>query len=271
MTTAAIRPSGAIPPVRLHPKEHGAYAILGVPLLVALILGGLNTVAIFTSLATIAGFVANEPLMVMSGRRGERARLATPSALHTLKFLLLTTLTAGTAAFWLGSADVRLTLFACGVFAAAGFAMSAAGWQRSLTAQLTGIVGLTLPSTAVLLAGGTDSGAVIRLSSAWVIGRIATTISVRSVVAFQKTSTHHHVPRLNDVLLTLAVLMCVIGATSISRECLFVLPLIASALYLRLRPPQIRHMRRIGYALLAANAVTAISVITWFTGALFVA
>ena len=268
MSIATTQPPGIARPVRLHPKEHGAYAILGMPLVVAFVLGGLNTVAVLTTIATIAGFVANEPLMVLAGRRGERARSTTPSALPILESLLLLTVLAGVAAVWLSSSTVRWTLAACAWFAAAGFAMSAAGWQRSLTAQLTGIIGLTLPSAAVLLAGGFDSGSVERLSAAWIIGRVATTIAVRSVVALQKASTHHKAPRINDVLLAAAVLACVIGSVSAMRECLFIVPLVASALFLRLRPPPIRHMRRIGYALRAANAATSVLMIGWYAGML---
>ncbi|MCP4174451.1 MAG: YwiC-like family protein [Fuerstiella sp.] len=254
----------ATAPVRLHPKEHGAYAIVGVPLVVALAIGGLNSVAVLVTIATIAGFIANEPLMVLSGRRGERARLSTPSALWTLEVLLLITVISGGSAFWLGSEKVQAALIACTFFAVAGFAISVAGWQRAFIAQLTGIVGLTLPSAVVLLAGGIDTVSVVGLSAAWIIGRVATTTAVRSVVAFQKTSTHHQVPRINDIVLATVVLGCAAGFFSGVSECLLITPLIASAIYLRLQPPLIRHMRQIGYSLLAANCVSGLLMIVWF-------
>ena len=255
---------GPTSPVRLHPKEHGAYAIVGVPLVVALFIGGLNPVAVLAAIATIAGFVANEPLMVLSGRRGERARLSTPSALTALEVLLLITVFFGSTAFWLGSESVRIVLMACAVFAVAGFAMSVAGWQRTFIAQLTGIVGLTLPSAVVLLAGGMDSPSVVCLSAAWVLGRVATTTAVRSVVAFQKTSTHHHVPRINDFVLASVVLGCAGGFFFGVSACLLIAPLIASAIYLRLQPPLISRMRQIGYSLLAANLVSGLWMIVWY-------
>lgn len=261
MTTAAMSTSGPMVPARLHPKEHGAYAIVGIPLLVALAIGGLNPVAVLTAVATIAGFIANEPLMILRGRRGERARVATPSAFLVLNLLLLTVVVCGGCAFWLGDQSIRAALLATLVFAAAGFALSAFGWQRTLTAQLTGIVGLTLPSAIVLLAGGIEIASVVQFTMAWIVGRIATTIAVRSVVALQKASTHHHVPVINDILLLLASIATVGGASIGVHEFLLVTPLIASAVYLRLQPPAIRHMRRIGFALLAANIVTAILII----------
>ncbi|MEO1979106.1 MAG: YwiC-like family protein [Fuerstiella sp.] len=140
MSGTTIQTVGTATPVRLHPKEHGGYAIVGIPLVVALTIGGLNSVAVLTVIATIAGFVANEPLMVLLGRRGERARLSTPSALFMLELLLLTTVLFGSTAFWLGSERVQAALIACTFFAAAGFAMSAAGWQRTFIAQVTGII-----------------------------------------------------------------------------------------------------------------------------------
>jgi hypothetical protein len=264
MSGATIQVVGTTSPVRLHPKEHGAYAIVGVPLVVALVIGGLNPVAVLATIATIAGFVANEPLMVLAGRRGERARLSTPSALSTLQVLLLITIFFGSAAFWLGSGRVQVALIACTAFAVAGFAMSVAGWQRTFIAQLTGIVGLTLPSAVVLLAGKMDSLSAVCLSAAWIMGRVATTTAVRSVVAFQKTSTHHHVPRINDIVLAFVVLGCAGGFFSGVFECLLITPLIASAIYLRLQPPLISHMRQIGYSLLAANIVSGLSMIAWY-------
>mgnify|MGYP002631521119 CR=1 FL=1 len=264
MNGAAIQAVGTTTPARLHPKEHGAYAIVGVPLVVALVIGGLNTVAVLTIIATVAGFVANEPLMVILGRRGERARLATPSALLTLELLLLTAVLFGSAAFSLGSERVQAALIACTFFAATGFAMSAFGWQRTFIAQVTGIIGLTLPSAVVLLAGGIDSVAVVSLSAAWIIGRIATTTAVRSVVAYQKTSTHHRVPHINDLILVSVVLAGAGGFFSGVSECLLITPLLASAICLRLQPPLIRHMRRIGWSLLAVNLVSGLWMIVWF-------
>ena len=250
----------------LHPKEHGAYAIVGVPLVVALAIGGFNIVTALIVMATIAGFLANEPLMVLWGRRGRRVQLATPSAFRVLLLRLTAAFVCGALAFGLGTNSVRITLVLCFVISTVAFAMSAAGWQRTLAAQLIGIVGLTLPSVAILLAGGMDVGIALRLGVAWVVGRIATTISVRSVVAIQKESTHHHVPVINDVLLIGAAVACVSGCFSLAWECLLVTPLIIAAAALRLQPPQIRHMRRIGYSLLGANVVTSLAIIAWWIG-----
>lgn len=65
---------------RLYPKEHGAYAILGVPLATALFIVGLMPVTVLLSIATITAFLAHEPLLILAGGRGTRVRDAAPQA-----------------------------------------------------------------------------------------------------------------------------------------------------------------------------------------------
>ena len=122
----------------------------------------------------------------------------------------------------------------------------------------------TLPSAVVLLAGGVGSDSVVCLSAAWIMGRIATTVAVRSVVEFNKTSTHHRVPRINDLILSAAVLFCAAGFLSGMSECLLITPLVISAIYLRVQPPQICHMKQIVWSLLAANITSGVWMIAWF-------
>jgi len=263
MNVATMNSVKPVPPVRLHPKEHGAYAIVGVPLVTALIITGINVVALLTIIATVAGFLANEPLMVYWGQRGKRAQRIATSAGSRLLTLLFVAVLAGAIAFWLGSSSVRLGLAACLIFAVAGLVLSATGWQRTLTAQLTGIIGLTLPTTVVLLAGGLDDELALRLSSAWVLGRICTTIAVRSMVARQRAVTHHRVPQVNDVILFLAVVACAAGTLYGFVEWMLISPLAVTAIYLRIRPPATKHLGRVGYTLLSLNVGCALWMIVW--------
>lgn len=256
-------PSTESKAVRLHPKEHGAYAILGVPLVAALILSGLNVVSALTVIATVAGFLANEPLLVCLGQRGKRAQLATPAAGKRLLVLLVIVVTAGSMAFWFASVQVRIALAGCVLFAVAGFVVSAAGSQRTLGGQLTGIVGLTLPTTVVLLAGGMDIDLTLRLSSAWILGRIATTVSVKSMVAQHRIATEHRVPWVNDAILVLALTTCTTGLLFGLSEWVLVTPLAACAIYLRLRPPAVKQLRNVGWTLLTMNLACALWMIVW--------
>lgn len=250
-------------PSRLCPKEHGAYAILGMPLLTAVVIGGLSVVGALTILASTAGFLANEPLMVVLGRRGQRARAATPAAWSWLVAWLVLALVSGTAAFFLASDLVRIALATCGVLAGAGFAMSLAGWQRTLTAQLMAVFGLTMPSAVVLLAGGVEWQLSVSLCSAWILGLISTTAAVRGLVARSKTSRTRHVVRLYDGLLLMLTIACLVGVAAGVREWITISPLLLAAMAIRAWPPPMQQIRRVGWHLVAVNAVSGLWMMAW--------
>ncbi len=63
-------------PAKLSPKEHGAYAILVIPLIAALTVGGVTVAGVCMSVAAIAGFFSHKPLLILWGHRGQ-------CALHT--------------------------------------------------------------------------------------------------------------------------------------------------------------------------------------------
>ncbi len=67
----------AVPDVKrrsLWPKEHGAYAEAAFPLVTGVIMARAHPAALLFAVATLAAFVAHEPLLVMLGHRGARAR-----------------------------------------------------------------------------------------------------------------------------------------------------------------------------------------------------
>ena len=56
------------------PREHGAYGQLLLPVLTAMAMGRPTLAAVALAASAAAAFVAHEPLMVLIGRRGARAR-----------------------------------------------------------------------------------------------------------------------------------------------------------------------------------------------------
>ena len=77
-----------LPATKLKPKEHGAYAILGIPIVTSLVITGTTVVGVSVAAASVAGFLAHEPLLVAWGHRGSRAKQSTPSAAKRLTLLL---------------------------------------------------------------------------------------------------------------------------------------------------------------------------------------
>src|SRR5262245_24372432 len=56
------------------PREHGAYGQLLLPLATALAISDLHVSALLTAAAAVAAFIAHEPMLVLLGGRGARAR-----------------------------------------------------------------------------------------------------------------------------------------------------------------------------------------------------
>ena len=58
----------------LLPKEHGAYAEIGFPLLTVLLLGVPSSAALLLSIAVVCVFLLHEPALVLLGHRGARIK-----------------------------------------------------------------------------------------------------------------------------------------------------------------------------------------------------
>jgi hypothetical protein len=58
----------------LLPKEHGAYGQLTFPLLTSFAVAGVSVPSVLIACAVVAAFLAHEPLLVLLGGRGPRAK-----------------------------------------------------------------------------------------------------------------------------------------------------------------------------------------------------
>lgn len=263
-TSPATIASTARPEEVQRPKEHGAYAMLGVPLATAWALGGVTLTGMAISLAAFAGFWANEPFLVITGQRGSRALKESPHAYHHWVMLLALGIAAGGFAFFFADLSTRFLLAGCVLVASVGFAMSAFGKQRTLAAQLWSVIGLTLPSFAVQSTSGLSFENTSKIWVLWCIGQAVCIVAVRSVIASQRKSMQCHIPRVHDVI------QCVLTALGIGLTILSPLPFVAclpmvmAASYLRLFPPSVRSIRRVGWSLVAANLTCAVMLLGLF-------
>lgn len=241
------------PPQNLRPKEHGAYAIVAVPLFTAVLLGGYTLVGMCTGVAASAGFLAHEPLLVALGQRGARAQRAATGAGHLLAVLLAITGLGGAAALALGGTEVRMALILCFGLAGSSFMIAAIGRHRTFPAQLWGLVGLTAPCLPVLLSAGFSVVASLAIWSVWLIGFSSTTVAVRAVIAAQKRR-----PRTIHLVCLIALTVGTIMATrSFGWWLLISAPLVSAGWYLFICPPPATKLRRIGWTLVAMTMATA--------------
>lgn len=238
---------------KLHPKEHGAYAILGIPIVTSLLISGLTISGGCVAIAAVAGFLAHEPLLVAWGRRGRRAQQSTPAARKRLSVLLPMISMAGTVALVLGSPQERWALLACLAFALFSFSIAKLGWHRTLAGQLAGVAGLTVPCVPILLAGGMETSQAITVWAVWLIAFVATTLGVRSVIAAQKRQPRY----LHLLILTALTLPVTAGLLLDTSWAMAVVPMMLLSWYLLIAPPNAKYLKRVGWASVAITLVTA--------------
>jgi hypothetical protein len=248
------QPTPVPKPAAMEPKEHGAYAILGIPIASSLLIAGASVPGVCIAIAAVAGFLAHEPLLIVCGLRGLRAKRTTPAATKRLLLLLLVTLAGGTTALILGSPAVRWSLLACALLATTSFAMAIAGRHRTLGGQLWGIVGLSVTCLPILLAGGLAVSVSLEIWTAWMIGFAATTLAVRSVIAAQKRKSRSiHWAGISALSLVLAALT--VSPYSLA---IVTLPMLVMSWYLLFAPPSAKHLKRVGWSLVVCTVTTAV-------------
>ncbi|WP_153558306.1 YwiC-like family protein [Roseimaritima sediminicola] len=245
--------------VKLQPKEHGAYAVVGIPLITALMIAGqtpagLTLAGLSIAVATITGFLAHEPLLVAFGHRGSRAQRTTPAALRQLGWMLGVTLTSGVLAVAASDAPVRWALVGCGAAAVVGFVLAAAGHHRTLGGQLWGLLALSAPFVPILLASSLPLATVLEAWGTWLLGFTATNQAVRGVIAAQK----RHRRTLPWTVVTLLSLLVVGSTLSGFAIPIVTLPMLLITWYLLIDPPHAKHLKRLGWALVLGTVATAI-------------
>jgi hypothetical protein len=260
MLVTRLMTNDAHAPVNLKPKEHGAYAIVSIPILVALILTGPTPAGLCIATASIAGFLAHEPLLVAMGRRGERARRSTPQAKSRLIQLVTVSIFSGLVALTVVSAHVRWAIVACLGLALVSIAIAIAGQHRTTFGQLWGVVGLSAPTFPVLLAGSFSLDDALRVWSIFLIGFASTTMAVRQVIAHQK-----HQSSWAPWIVMLGVSFGLVAIGWIEGPWIAaVVPMVMTSWILMCLPPSTKNLKQLGWSLVAVSLLTAACVAVGF-------
>lgn len=238
----------------LKPKEHGAYAILTIPSITALLSHGFSVAGVYVALAAGVGFFAHEPLMVMLGKRGARAQRLASEANRRCLVLLATAIVLGLIALGLAAQPARWGLLICLALAVISFAVSMRGWHRTLAGQLLGAAALSAPCFPIMLCVATSGPEALAIWSVWLIGFGATTTAVRSVIAAQKRQA-----RLAHLLVLLSLSAIVAGLPlQYGYWPLLTMPMLMASWWLYVNPPPVKHIRRIGWTLVAVTMITSV-------------
>jgi hypothetical protein len=243
----------------LAPREHGAYGQITLPLAAALAGGRPGIGAFCLGGAGLLVFFAHEPLLVAIGLRGTRAlREDGPRAKRRLVELGAGAALLGGVGLLSapGAAPFVLLPIALGLVVGAFIREEA---EKTAAGELIAAAALSSLGLPVAVASGTPVATALWTWLAWYVGFGSATMAVRTVVA----SMRERIPLLRRVGAPIAF-----GAMSAALVAYGLIPAFiwlafvptwALALGLAARPPSARHLRRIGWMIVAATTFAALA------------
>jgi hypothetical protein len=169
----------------LWPREHGAYVQLLAPIVVALVAAP-SVAGALIALGAFAAFLAHEPLLVLVGRRGPRAR-AQHGERARLRLALCAALAAVAGVTGMALAPEVLTL-AVAVQSAAVIVLvlSWKGEAHTLGGELAAATTLAGVAAPVGIAGGMSAEVAVQLWVMWALAFASTVVAVHVVIACHK-------------------------------------------------------------------------------------
>ena len=264
MTAPPIQ--AATRPRSLLPQEHGAWGQLAMPILSALLVARPGAAALLLTTATVAGFLAHEPWLVVLGHRGVRAaREEGPRARRVMWRFLTLCAVAGLGGAWLAPLEARLALVLPALLAAAVVGFVLARRERTVPGELTVVSALASSGFAVALAGGAPLAAAAASTTTWVISFAASVFAVRVVLvrALSKGEEEHGV---RNALLAAAIAA---GGSAAAVACglgwavpAAVAPTALLSLVVCLAPFSARQLRTLGWALVGSTTATLV-ILVW--------
>jgi len=250
--------NGVIPKsISLMPREHGAYAQLGVSLAAGLALAPSSPRAWAQVLATILVFLASEPFLLLLGRRGEAARIQTAYSARRRIRLCLTLCLPALLLAWKGATlrqgvsvfpGMILGLFLLGLFLAKR--------EHSAPGELLAAAAFSCSAPPVSILGGVQSRKALALALGLAALHGLGTVLVRSFLGALKRQ--NALPRILPVALGLALSGGALASRLPWLMAVAPAPLTAAALWVLLAPPSPRSLRAVGWTLAAGSALGAL-------------
>jgi hypothetical protein len=248
------------------PREHGAYGQMSLPIVTSFLIGGWSIPAVLIALTVLAGFLAHEPLAVLSGGRGVRTRreqsggatvwLVTTSAIAVC---------AGFAAALWTPGSIRWSLvlpLIPGGFV--GLAMWAKR-EKSASSEIAVALAFSLVAVPVCLAAGASTATAGAVSVAFATVFVSGTLAVRTIVLAVRGGGNQsaaHATRTTTLLLgTLVVAGLAYSATRTLvpwAALIATVPGLAAATWITLFPPSPSRLRTVGWTLVATSIATAL-------------
>jgi hypothetical protein len=255
----------------LLPKEHGAYGQMAFPLVTAMLVSGVSMGSLLFAIAVVAGFVLHEPLLVLLGLRGPRAkREQGGAAVRWVVALAILVIITGTAALrWMEPAH-RISVALPLVPALFIFIAAASGKGKSIGAEIAVAIAFSLTAVPLCLLGGQSIVAGAAIALAFASNFVLATLAVRVVIARVRGGGD---PRLAAAMRRSAYVtagaIAAGAAVAAGRGLVPWLPLsaivpgIVAAIWIATFPPHPSRLKAVGWTLVTLSAlVTVLLVVT---------
>lgn len=249
----------------LIPREHGAYGQLAFPLIAAFGSGIPTAPALLLIIAFLGAFVAHEPLLVLLGQRGPRARREQrDDAVRTLVWAGATAIADAAIALVFMPDGLRWTIFVPAAFALAAVPMILQKQQKTTTGEMHVVLTLTSCALPVGVAANTSPQEAAGCWFVMALGFWAATLAVRGTIARQR--------REPTAALRIGAIVLAVGSPFVvallSRRFglhpflwAATLPLSVAAVALAIVPPSARRLRVVGWTLVVGGACAALLLI----------
>lgn len=248
------------------PKEHGAYAQLGFPLATALILGGPRPAALLLTVAIIAVFLIHEPVMILIGGRGGRARREEGDRARRYGLVLgAVAVASGLLGLWLAPPVARASSLIPAGLSLLLVPLTLSRREKTTAGEL--LVATALPLTLVPVATSGEAGldAALVAAAVWAIVFALGTLTVRAIIARAKRNVRPAWPPVLAPVLSGAVIAAAV-ALALSRSlpipvAIAAVPTALVALIFGSARVHPRNLRRMGWSLVASNLVVLAALI----------
>jgi hypothetical protein len=257
---------------RMIPREHGAYAELLFPI-VTVFLGGLQTTSTWLlAIGAIAAFLANEPLLVLVGQRGNRVKREEDGrAKRALLIFTMFALGAGLLGLALAPRAAQIAVVLPLLLGGALIMLAIEGLERSMFGEALAAAALSSIAVPLGLSARLGLTAALAVALIWAATALLGTSVVRLTVARTKAKTPQELrtvglKRAGLILVSLAVTAVGVAAPFGSRAGFWVLaaavPVAVTVLVMAALQPTARRLRLLGWSLVAANLLSLIAVVT---------
>ena len=165
------------------PREHGAYSQMALPLVTSLVVARPSLPAVLLAFAVVCGFLAHEPLVLLLGRRGVRARYATGSRAPVwFATTFISMLAAGAAAFWLTPVTVRWSFALPLVPAASAGVAALIGQEKRASTQVAVALAFALAALPICLSAGVAGEIAASIALVFASAYVTGVLCVRVIV-----------------------------------------------------------------------------------------